>query len=65
MKFTITCRQSARLISAELDRELPWTSRASLRLHLLICRACPRFKAQIRLMDSAMGRWRTYVDQSD
>jgi hypothetical protein len=65
MKLMITCRQSARLISEELDRELPWSERAVLRMHLLICRACPRFRAQIRLVDSAVGRWRTYVDQGD
>lgn len=65
MKLMITCREAARLISAELDRELPWIERVVLRGHLLICKACPNFRRQVRLMDQAMGRWRAYADQGD
>ena len=64
-KLMINCRESARLISLELDQGLPWIERAALRFHLLICKACPNFRAQIRLMDRAMGRWRAYVDRGD
>ncbi len=65
MKLMINCRQAARLISAELDRELPWLERLALRGHLLICKACPTFRRQIRLMDRALDRWRAYVDQGE
>jgi hypothetical protein len=34
-------------------------------MHLLACKACPRFERQVRLMDEAMGRWRAYADQGD
>lgn len=65
MKLMIDCRQAARLISAELDRSLPWTERLALRGHLLICKACPNFRRQVRLMDQAMVRWRAYIERSD
>jgi predicted anti-sigma-YlaC factor YlaD len=65
MKLMITCREAARLMSAELDRELPWLERVVLRGHLLICNACPNFRRQVRLMDQAMGRWRAYADRGE
>ena len=61
--FRISCQESARLITARLDRELPLATRLVLRLHLPACDACPRFARQIELMDRAMGRWRGYVER--
>jgi Putative zinc-finger len=57
-----TCKEAYALISQQFDRELPLAERVALRLHLLACRACPTFDRQMRLMDSAMGRWRAYTD---
>jgi hypothetical protein len=59
----LSCRESSRLITARLDRELPWSKRLLLRLHLLACDACPGFAKQVELMDRAMGRWRAYVER--
>jgi hypothetical protein len=39
-----------------MDRPLGWTERVRMRGHLLICAACTRFNAQMRLMRSAMHR---------
>jgi anti-sigma factor RsiW len=61
--FRRTCQEAARLITARLDRPLPWAERAALRLHLAACDRCPRFERQMRLMQSAMGRWRAYGDK--
>lgn len=61
--FRISCQESARLITARLDRELPLGTRVVLGLHLAACRACPRFARQIELMDRAMDRWRGYVER--
>ncbi|MGA0612979.1 zf-HC2 domain-containing protein [Caldimonas sp. KR1-144] len=61
--FRISCQESARLITARLDRELPLGTRLVLRLHLAACDACPRFARQIELMDRAMDRWRGYVER--
>ncbi|HEU4457519.1 MAG TPA: zf-HC2 domain-containing protein [Methylibium sp.] len=60
-----TCREAALLMSTRNDRELPWTERLALRLHLAACDACPAFDRQMRLMDEAMGRWRAYVQRDE
>jgi Putative zinc-finger len=65
MKIHRTCKEAAALILAREDRPLPWTDRLALRLHLAICKACPRFADQVRLMGEAMGQWRHYVDRGD
>jgi hypothetical protein len=65
MKLRISCKESARRITSRLDRELPWFELAVLRMHVMACKACPRFERQVRLMDEAMGRWRTYANQGD
>jgi hypothetical protein len=64
MKFTLlrrSCSESARLITRQLDEPLPLADRLALRLHLMACKACPRFERQVKLMDQAMGRWRAYA----
>lgn len=62
--FRISCQESARLITARLDRRLPLGTRIVLRLHLAACDACPRFARQVELMNQAMGRWRGYVERA-
>ena len=56
-----TCRQVTALILRQEDQALPWHERMAVRLHLQICRACPRFQQQVGLMREAMGRWRQYA----
>ena len=58
-----TCRQAALLITSRRERELGWADRVALRLHMMVCKACPRFEGQIKLMEQAMGRWRSYVER--
>ncbi len=60
-----TCREAAYLITSRRDRVLPLADRIALRFHLMACKACPRFERQVRLMDSAMGSWRGYVERND
>ena len=42
------------------DRELPLTERLSLRLHMTICTACPKFAHQFLIMRNAMKPWKNY-----
>jgi len=62
VKLHITCREATRLVLEGEERRLAWGERLALRVHLLICKACPRFSRQVRLMRSAMGRWKQYAD---
>lgn len=53
-----TCRQAAALLIAREDQTLELSDRVALKLHLMACKACPRFENQILTMRAAMGQWR-------
>ena len=63
MKLMPDCREVTRLVLQGEDRRLGWAERLRVRLHLRICKACPRFVAQVALMREAMGRWKRYADE--
>lgn len=63
-KIRLTCRESTRLLLTRQDRRLPWQERLRLRLHLVVCKACPRVARQLDLMRSAMGAWARYAEGS-
>lgn len=66
MKFlNRNCREVTALVLAGEDRPLGWTERTAIRLHMLICRTCPRFARQVALMRQALPRWRAYRDAGD
>jgi hypothetical protein len=56
------CREVTALVLARQERELGLVERLAVRLHLVICKACPRFARQVTLMQQAMPRWRAYRD---
>ena len=49
----MNCKEASRLISEGLDRDLDLGQRAALRLHLLICTACTRVRAQFAFLHRA------------
>jgi hypothetical protein len=53
----ITCEEAARLMSESLDRKLPLRLRMALRMHLLMCKLCPRFWRQLQFLRNATGRF--------
>lgn len=50
----LSCKEATRLVSEKLDRELPFWQRLGLRLHVLMCRACSRYKCQVTMLDRAV-----------
>ena len=60
-----------RMMLGEVIREIVFASSAPpfvwlrLRLHMLICKPCPRFVRQVKIMGGAMGRWRQYAESAD
>lgn len=50
----LSCKEASSLASQMLDRRLSWSERSTLRLHLLICRACTRFGRQIEFLRVAV-----------
>lgn len=57
-----SCRDITRLVLQAQDRALPWRERLAIRLHMLACKACPRFAGQLALMRRASARWRQYSE---
>jgi len=53
----ITCEEAARLMSESLDRKLPLGQRMGLRMHLLMCKLCPRFWHQLQFLRNVTGRF--------
>ncbi len=62
IKLLGTCKGATRLLLQAEERRLTAAERIGLRLHLLVCKACPRFAGQLRLMRRAYAQWRRYAD---
>jgi len=58
-----TCKDVTRLVLQAQDRQLPFVDRVAVRVHMVICDACPKFLAQVGLMRKAMDQWRHYRDR--
>ena len=50
----LTCKQASQLISQSLDHPLSFPNRFKLRLHLVLCDACCRFKRQLNQLRNAL-----------
>jgi hypothetical protein len=57
MKLMLTCKEASRLISEQLDRDLPIADRAALRVHLAICTACTRLTRQFEFLRRAARQY--------
>lgn len=51
-----TCREVHRLISQDMDRNLPPIEAVRMHAHLLICGKCRKFKGQSRFLRTALRR---------
>jgi hypothetical protein len=54
MMGIISCKESTRLVSQGLDRELAFGERVALRVHFAICLGCRRAGAQMRFLRKAV-----------
>lgn len=60
-----SCRDISALLLAREDRSLSWPERMAIRMHFLMCKACPRFERQLVAMRGALDLWRGYRDDGD
>jgi hypothetical protein len=49
----LSCKEISELVSDSLDRDLPWYQRLQVRVHLLMCRLCSRFRRHLLLLRQA------------
>ena len=59
----LSCKEVSHLVSQSLDRKPPFWQRIQVRLHLLMCRLCSRFRRQTLFLRDA-GR-RLAVEETD
>lgn len=49
----LNCREVSRLVSDNLERELPMMTRLRVRMHTLMCPPCNRYRKQIHFLHTA------------
>ena len=54
-KPMVTCKEVARALASDELEDAPWTRRLAVRFHLLMCRHCRRYRAQLQAI-GAMER---------
>ena len=59
MLFMPDCKETSRLVSESMDRQLPIFKRLMLWVHLRMCKYCQRFAQQLALLN-AISR---HIDQ--
>ena len=60
--LTLPCREAARLTSESLDRPLPAHDRLAVRLHILVCVSCRRYRRQVLALRRISSRLAERVD---
>lgn len=49
------CRDTTKLLSEAMERELPLRTRVGLRLHLMMCKYCARYAQQLQFIHKAFS----------
>ncbi|MDP3210230.1 zf-HC2 domain-containing protein [Methylotenera sp.] len=60
----LTCKQASQLISQSLDHPLSWYELMQLRLHLMMCGACNRFKKQLNVLLIGLRKIRSNIENN-
>ncbi|MDD5271873.1 MAG: hypothetical protein PHU14_04055 [Methylovulum sp.] len=50
-----SCKEMTRLLSDSLETRLPWPKRSAMRLHLLICGTCRRYRRHLLFMKKILA----------
>lgn len=61
----LSCKQASQLVSQSLDRPLNFRERFALRIHLMLCAACRRFKRQLYWLQHAIQRMVAETEQDE
>ncbi len=58
------CKKVTRMVSESLDRKLPLHQRMGIRIHLLMCKFCSRYRKQLLILREAMRLQEKYVEDT-
>lgn len=60
----LSCTEITQLISQSLDRNLSFWERLGMRIHILYCSACSRYRRQVQFLRRAMQRWAASAEEA-
>jgi hypothetical protein len=60
----LSCKEVSHLVSQSLDRKPPFWQRIQVRLHLLMCRFCARFRKQTLFLRDAARHYLMAVEDT-
>ncbi|MBW2735057.1 MAG: zf-HC2 domain-containing protein [Deltaproteobacteria bacterium] len=61
----LSCKDTTRLASDAMDRELPFWQRTQLRLHLMMCKHCARYVDQLQKLRVFAGDYDASVGDEE
>jgi hypothetical protein len=61
----LSCKEVSHLVSESLDCKLPFWQRIQVRLHLLMCRFCSRFRKQTLFLRDAARHYPMAVEETE
>ncbi len=61
----LNCKQASQLISQSLEQPLAMRERFALKLHLLICKYCRRFRQQLHAIGVALKLTARAIENDD
>lgn len=63
--WMFNCKEVTRMVSESLDRKLPLHQRMGIRIHLLMCKFCSRYRKQLLILRESMRRYSMYGEESE
>ncbi len=59
-----SCKEITALVSESLDRRLPFGERLAVRLHLMMCKFCSRYREQLIALRLLVNRYVQEIEPS-
>ena len=63
--WMMNCQEISKKVSESFDRPLPIWQRLGIRMHLLMCKYCARFRQQLILLHKALGAIDAQAEESE
>ena len=63
--WMFNCKEVTRMVSESLDRKLPLHQRMGIRIHLLMCKFCSRYRKQLLILREAMRLYARYGEDAE
>ena len=61
----LSCKEAAWLISESIDRDLAFMQRIGLRIHLMMCKYCSRYRRQLLFIREAIQHYLDEIEDEE